>query len=431
MLIQFTVGNFLSFKEKITLSMVKSALHDLPENVIKMTDDFELLKSAVVYGANASGKSNLIFALNFMRFFTIHSFQAYQVGEEIGAYNFSLNEASITKPSFFEIAFIVDDIIYRYGFELDDKKVHKEWLYYTEKNEEKSLFLREDLKFKISDDFSEGKDREASTRENCLFLPVVSQLNGPTSSKIIKWFMKIRPTTSPRIDSVVSSIEKDLNLKEDVMRFISIADNGVIDFMYKDILPEQSSDSVPQTKRKMEIKKLIYFFHNIFNEKNEISGRAKFNVNKESEGTKKMFALSMPVINALRNGEILVIDELENHLHPKLFLHIIKLFNSYANKNNAQLIFATHNLTCMNNKYFRRDQIWFTDKNSLGESSLFSLADYKLNDKKIRNDASYSKDYLLGKYGAVPFIDEIDLSFRGKDDEPIKVIAIKGAKRSA
>ena len=96
--------------------------------------------------------------------------------------------------------------------------------------------------------------------------------------------------------------------------------------------------------------------------KKEISGQTNFNVNTESEGTRKMFALSVPIINALRNGEIIVIDELENHLHPKLFEHIIKLFNSYSNKNNAQLIFATHNLTCMNNECFRRDQIWFTEK---------------------------------------------------------------------
>ena len=129
-----------------------------------------------------------------------------------------------------------------------------------------------------------------------------------------------------------------------------------------------------------------------------------------------MFALSVPIIDALRDGEILVVDELENHLHPLLFKHIIKLFNSSSNKNAAQLVFATHNLTCMNNECFRRDQIWFTEKNSFGESNLFSLADYKLNDTKIRKDASYSKDYLLGKYGAVPFIDEINLSFEKKNE---------------
>ena len=421
MLIQFTVGNFLSFREKATLSMVKSAIHDLPENVIKAENDFELLKSAVVYGANASGKSNLIFALQFMRFFAINSFRSYQKGEEIGMWSFRLNDASITQPSFFEIVFMADGIIYKYGFELDNKKVDKEWLYFTQKNEEKPLFVRDGLKFDLSEkDFPEGTNKKTDTRENCLFLSLVSQLNGPISSKIINWFMKLRLSTSPSIDAVFSSIEKDANLKEDVMKFVSIADNGVIDFISEDIPPDQSNDSAPQTKRKVEIKKLIYFIHNVFNEKKEISGKVNFKINTESEGTKKMFALSMPIINALRNGEIIVIDELENHLHPKLFEHIIKLFNSYSNKNNAQLIFATHNLTCMNNKCFRRDQVWFTEKNSLGESSLFSLADYKINDKKIRNDASYSKDYMLGKYGAVPFIDEIDLSFRCNDNESSK-----------
>ncbi len=418
MLIQFTVGNFLSFREKVTLSMVKSAIHDLSENVIKAEKDFELLKSAVVYGANASGKSNLIMALLIMRYFTINSFRDLQKDEEIGSWSFRLNEESITQPSFFEVVFMAEGIIYKYGFELDNKKVNKEWLYFTQKNEEKPLFIRDGLKFDLSEkDFPEGINKNTDTRENCLFLSLVSQLNGPVSSKIINWFMKIRFSSSPRIESVFSSIEKDVNLKEDVLRFVSIADNGVIDFISNDIPPDQSSDSPTPAKRKVEIKKLMYFIHNVFNKKNEISGQTKFNVRSESEGTKKMFALSVPIIRALRNGEIIVIDELENHLHPKLFEHIIKLFNSYSNKNNAQLIFATHNLTCMSSKCFRRDQIWFTEKNSLGESSLFSLADYKLNDKKIRNDASYSKDYMLGKYGGVPFVDEIDLSFRCKDND--------------
>ena len=215
MLIQFTVGNFLSFREKATLSMVKSAIHDLPENLIKAENDFELLKSAVVYGANASGKSNLIFALQFMRFFAINSFRSYQKGEEIGMWSFRLNDASITQPSFFEIVFMADGIIYKYGFELDNKKVDKEWLYFTQKNEEKPLFVRDGLKFDLSEkDFPEGTNKKTDTRENCLFLSLVSQLNGPVSSKIINWFMKLRLSTSPSIDAVFSSIEKDANLKE-------------------------------------------------------------------------------------------------------------------------------------------------------------------------------------------------------------------------
>jgi len=166
MIIQFTVGNFLSFKEKVTLSMVKSAKHELPENVIKINDDFELLKSAVVYGANASGKSNLIYALSFMRFFTIYSVKAFQGGEEIGIYSFLLNEQTKNKPSFFEIIFIVDNITYRYGFEADNKTVQKEWLYYTPKTKEERLFFRESQEIKLSENFPEGKDKETNTREN-------------------------------------------------------------------------------------------------------------------------------------------------------------------------------------------------------------------------------------------------------------------------
>ena len=113
----------------------------------------------------------------------------------------------------------------------------------------------------------------------------------------------------------------------------------------------------------------------------------------------------------------MIIDELENHLHPLLLKYIIKLFNSHANRNNAQLIFTTHNLTCMDKEFFRRDQIWFTEKNASNESTLFSLAEYKIQKKKIRNDASFSKDYLLGKYGAVPFIADIDLSFKENSNE--------------
>ena len=423
MIIQFTVGNFLSFKEKVTLSMVKSAKHELPENVIKINDDFELLKSAVVYGANASGKSNLIYALSFMRFFTIYSVKAFQGGEEIGINGFLLNEQTKNKPSFFEIVFIVDNITYRYGFEADNKTVQKEWLYYTPKTKEERLFFRESQEIKLSENFPEGKDKETNTRENCLFLTVVSQLNGPISSKIIKWFMKIHTSSYPSIHSIISRIERDPNLEEEIMKFVSIADNGVKDFRMTstDIPQEQSSEGTPQKKKKETVKKIVHFIHNVFNEKNEVSGELSIDLDTfESEGTKKMFALSVPIINALRNGEILLIDELENHLHTRLFKHIIKLFNSYSNKNNAQLIFATHNLTCMNNECFRRDQIWFTEKNSFGESGLFSLADYKLDDKKIRNDAIYSKDYLLGKYGAVPFIDDIILSFKEKDNEPSK-----------
>jgi hypothetical protein len=417
MLIQFTVGNFLSFKERTTLSMVKSALHELPENTIKASDNLELLKSAVIYGANASGKSNFLKALVFMRFFAISSFKAYEAEEEIRVPRFILNEDTKDKPSFFEVVFMVDGVTYRYGFEVDATKVRKEWLFHIVKTTEEQLFMREGLDFNMGKQFSEGEGLNKKTRDNCLFLSVVSQFNGEVSTRIIKWFRKIRVSGSRDyklfLDRTVSRLEEDSSLRDDVAKFISIADNGVENF---EIEPGPAMTTpisgVPQVERKDLKRTLIYFIHKVFNPDKQAKDLLRVDFHRfESEGTKKMFALSVPVIDALRNGEILIIDELENHLHPLLFKHIIKLFNSHSNKNNAQLVFATHNLTCMNNECFRRDQIWFTEKNSFGESALFSLADYKLNDAKVRKDASYSKDYLLGKYGAVPFVDDVNLSF--------------------
>lgn len=417
MLIQFTTGNYLSFKEKATLSMVKSSLHELPDNTIRLSDDIELLKGAVIYGANASGKSNFIKALAFMRFFTLFSFIAYEAEEEIGVSCFLLNEETRTRPSIFEIVFVIENDTYRYGYEVNTEKVLKEWLFKVGKTKEEPLFKRDVSEYIVYEQFAEGTGLEDRTRKNCLFLSVVAQFNGVISGKIIKWFKNIRISGGRDykmfLDRTISRLEEDGRLKDDVAKFISIADTGVENFEIETKKSlSQVAASVPRPERKELKKTLIYFIHKVLSFDNKTSETMRLDFNSsESEGTRKMFALSVPIIDALRNGELLVVDELENHLHPLLFKHIIKLFNSSSNKKNAQLVFTTHNLTCMNNECLRRDQIWFTEKNSAGESNLFSLSDYKVNDTKIRKDASYSKDYLLGKYGAVPFVDEINLSF--------------------
>jgi len=423
MLIQFTVGNFLSFGEKVTLSMVKTAVHELPGNVTKLDEDIALLKSAVIYGANASGKSNLIKAIMFMRFFGAVSSIVLQIDETIGITNFLLNEETRKQSSFFEIVFIIDKITYRYGFEVDNKKVNKEWLYYTPKIKEEELFFRDTEGIRISGGFSEGKGLKQKTRVNCSFLSVVAQFNGEISSKIVKWFSNLNITTSSDYqvsrDRIIDRIEKEPNLKEEIIKFISVADNGIEDFKIKSVIesPEQMEKNTSHKGQGKLKKNSILFRHKIHNIDKEEQSTIDLPVFFESEGTKKMFALSLPIIDAIKKGKIVIIDELENHLHPLLLKYVIKLFNSYSNQNNAQLIFTTHSLTCMDNECFRRDQIWFTEKNALNESNLFSLAEYKINDRKIRNDASFSKDYLLGKYGAVPFIADIDLSFKEKSNE--------------
>jgi AAA15 family ATPase/GTPase len=422
MLVQFSVANYLSFKEKVTLSMVKSALHELPENVITINNNFELVKSAIVYGANASGKSNLISALSFMRFFTLASFKLFQQDEEIGIINFLLNEETLSKPSFFEIVFIIEKIIYRYGFEVDNKKVCKEWLYSQLKKKEKKLFERDGSKFYISDEFSEGKgdDIQSLIRENCLILTLGAHLNRKISTAIIKWFRKIHIVDmSTLMRYTLERLEEEPALKNDSLQFTSVADSGIDDIAIETVaMSSEQIDKNMLQKEKKDSKKKVYLIKKVFNgQKKVVNEKIRLPLGLWSEGTAKMFAFSVPIIDALRNGEIIIVDELESHLHALLYKYIIKIFNSYSNKNNAQLIVTTHNVICMNSECFRRDQIWFTEKNSFGESELFSLADYKIDDKKIRNDASYSKDYLLGKYGAIPFINEITMSFEEQKNE--------------
>ena len=421
MLIQFTVGNSFSFREKVTLSMVKTALHELPENVIQADKDIALLKSAVVYGANASGKSNLMKALFFMRFFGAFSSAVLQIDDPILTFPFLLNEGTSAQPSFFEIVCIIDKVVYRYGFEVGDRAVNKEWLYHTPKAKEEELFYRVGADIRISGGFAEGKGVEQKTRANCSFLSVVAQFNGQIASKIVKWFKRFHVNVNynyPALrEHIIDRMENDPSLKEGIIKFVSIADNGIADFKIESAteLPAQTGKNISR-EGKGEVKRHSVLFKHKTNNIKKQEG-IDLPVFLESEGTKKMFALSVPVIDAIKNGEIMIIDELENHLHPLLLKYIIKLFNSHANRNNAQLIFTTHNLTCMDKEFFRRDQIWFTEKNASNESTLFSLAEYKIQKKKIRNDASFSKDYLLGKYGAVPFIADIDLSFKENSNE--------------
>ena len=417
MLVKFTVGNYMSFKDRVTIDMRTTAVHELPENIIKIIDDTELLKSVVIYGANASGKSNLIKAFYFARDFVVWSFKNVPAGEKIDVLGFVLNKNTKEQPSFFEVVLNVNNTFYRYNFEVNSERVVQENLYLVQKTKEEQLFKRNSNGYEISKKFEEGNGIQEKTRDNCLFLSVVSQFNGSISSEIVKFFKKFKVNSSigykAFYNRTLARLEEDPTLKQDILKFINIADKEIKGF---EIETKKEDEQANKPGLKETIRKIVYFAREVFNDKKELQGEVLFGLDYlESEGTRKMFALSIPIIDAIKNGEIIIIDELENHLHPLLLKYIIKLFNSYSNEK-AQLIIATHNLTCMNSECFRRDQIWFTEKNSFGESTLFSLVDYKTNDnKKVRNDASYGKDYLLGKYGAVPYLNEIDLCFKGNE----------------
>jgi len=418
MLLEFTTGNFLSIKTKKTLSLEATSIKEhLNTNVVKF-DRFQLLRGAVIYGANASGKSNLIKAMSTMRRIVKQSFDASST-DELGITPFLLSTETSDKPSFFEILFLIDAVRYRYGFEIDNTSVKSEWLFESRKKSEKLLFIREEDGIDVSPGFKEAKNLEEKTRDNALFLSVLDQFNGSTAKSIMKWFsnfITISGLLHERYKNVTFKMLEDENTKSQLLDFYKKLDVGFdeIDlekkpFDTKDLTKLFNEEIAKQFmsdiegKSKIEIKTI----HKKYNNENEVVGFEKFDMRRqESSGTNKVFNISGPIFNVLKDGGVLIIDELDASLHPLITLMITKLFNSPEfNKTNAQLIFATHDTNLFEYGRYRRDQIYFVEKDIYGASDLYSLVEYKEDGgKKIRNDRSFEKDYIQGRYGAIPTI---------------------------
>lgn len=421
MLIEFKVGNFLSLKDIVTLSMVASPDKDLVEsNTIPVDNKIKLIKSAVVYGANASGKTNLFKAMSFVKNFILKSSKESLSTEEIPIEKFRLSTETENEPSTFEIIFMIDKIRYRYGFQADNERVHSEWLFFIPTVREATLFIRENNKIKLGTHFKEGKGLEEKTRPNALFLSVADQFNGKISKKILKWFGDFNVISGIKEEGyrafTISKLD-DNEYRNFTTEFLRVADLDIKEIEIQstplkvgdlpDEIPEELKDILISEKA-LQIQ--ITSIHQKYDKKNTPISDENFDFSKnESAGTQALFAFSAPIYNTLKNGGVLAIDELTSKLHPVLIRAIVKLFHSYnAGKNqaNAQLVFASHDTNILSNQFFRRDQIWFTQKDQYGATDLYSLEEYH-----IRKDASFNKDYIMGKYGAIPLIGDIESLF--------------------
>jgi len=401
MLIGFSVGNYKSFKETVTLSMVASSIteedKDLDENnVFQINDKLSLLKSAAIYGANASGKSNLIAAINFMKWFVLNSSKETQVSDAIDIEAFRLSTQTEKEPSFFEIVFLLEDKTFRYGFEVNAQEVVSEWLFQADDSEEKMLFER-DFDYRLGD-FPEGEGISRKTRSNALFLSVVAQFNGEISGKILLWFSKNLQLISGLQDTqyreeTLESFENDRH-RHDIIEFSKKLDLGIADIQIKKYISQKTA--------MFGIYEVgVKTVHRKYNADGKQTAIELFDIEThESEGTNKLFALAGLLLDTLRTGKILLIDELDARLHPLITRELICLFNSNeTNPHNAQLIFTTHDTNLLSSKTFRKDQIWFTEKDDKGATDLYSLVEYK-----VGKNASFERDYIMGKYGGIPFI---------------------------
>lgn len=427
MIIEFSVENFLSFKDLTTLSMVKakSFKEHNETHTFQIDSKLSLLKSAIIYGNNASGKSNLLEAMGFMKGTVINSFRDALMDNNERKFpleKFILSSKSESESSYFEIVFINNNVKYRYGFEIDDNKIIAEWLFHTT-SKEVYLFKRDLQNIKINkSSFEEALGKETDVKENVLFLSLLATLGKKTSSSIVEWFKKFNFVNGIHDRGhkryTIDKLKSDKNFFNWVLHFIKYLEISSLSTTEEDVndidlevLKEKEKDeeiinlltSIHKIQSKQPKRDQLITYHRKYDENNILIDTVPFNFDKqESEGTKKLLYLLGPWFDTLQNGKVLLVDELDSRLHSHLTLRLIDFFHKF-NTNHAQLICAVHDISLLNKETFRRDQIWFVEKNQFGASELVSLGDFKTD--KVRNKSAFDKNYLDGKYGAIPYFD--------------------------
>ncbi len=398
MLVNFTFKNFRSFKNEMTLSMEAAPIQELSDAVVKSCDE-ELLPVAVMYGANSSGKSNVLKALKAMRDVLLNSVRL-NPKDRLDAEPFSLDLTSGDEPTSFEIQFTLNGSRFRYGFDYTADAVIAEWLYEKRPGErEFELFLRSGNDFKISKTrFAEGLGKQSATPDNRLFVSLVAQLNGKVSQAILDWFSNIDYMSGMYGKGYAGKTLEMLFLKQNgASEITSFFEETNLGFMELDVEPESGDEK----KMKSET------VHRLYDADGNYVGTRRFPTEKmESEGTKKIIEIAGPIFDTILNGKILIVDELDAKLHPFLTRKIISLFmDKDINSKGAQLIFATHDTNLLNIQYLRRDQIWFTEKDKSDSTDLYSLVEFRDDaGNKVRNDRNIEKDYINGRFGAIPFM---------------------------
>ena len=400
MILEFSVKNFLSFKEKVTFSMIANSNKELNDNYVEIGGN-KVLKSAAIYGANASGKSNLFKILTLV-VLMLRSSNSVDINAKLPLIPFKLDKGSVNKPSEFEIKFILDETRYVYGFIADKDKIYDEYLYYYPNGRETKIFDRTNINEYSYTQKDEKILREIETKnaQNKFFLATATNWNFD-KTKAAYNFLTNGIGTCNNLEILKNMAYKMYETNPDYLKdfaidFLQKADFNIEDYQISQIdVPGEFLTAIPEfiTKTLPDKPKAYQVLFKHKNSDNYLS------IDEESLGTQMIFAFIPFLADSLKNKKVLIIDELDKSLHPFLVQYIVEIFNdAEINKNGSQLIFNTHDTNLLN--ILRRDQIWFTEKNSeTGESDLYSLSDFS-----VRKQENVEKGYMLGRYGAVPFI---------------------------
>ena len=417
MLLMFKVKNYTSFKNEAILDMRATAYVQHPTHVMQVNDKLGLLKTTALYGANASGKSNLISAMFFFEQYIFsqfinknenQDFESNKIGVKMKLEPFSLSNET-NDASEFDIIFLHNNKQIQYGFECTSKEVLTEWLYINDKK----VFERTGIELSFGSKYQKMLGAYKKLPAERLYIAVLEYFLDEEGKKVIlddfiSFFNKeYNVFTEILFESTVKGLAGMVGLskklvsnkgyRNKVEQYLRLVDVGIkrLDVQTETIFDER-------TGKKMK-EKVIRTVHDIYDETGNVVGEKLFDLHQESTGTLRFLAYIQNAIEMISKGGVFIVDEMSARLHPLLTKLIVDIFCSSQNTK-AQLIFTTHDISLLNNNQFRRDEVVFIDKNERGESSLYALSDLK-----VREDATFNKDYLQGKYGAIPIFHYDDI----------------------
>ena len=409
MLIGFTFKNFMSFYDESTFSMRSSGDTKFRELNTFPTIAGDLTKSALIFGANASGKTNFIEAIACMKSIVLAdlNLQSAMLADVL---SFVYSDASKHMSSSFEVAFIAGGTQYEYGFEILAGEVQKEYLYRKDKRKTE-MFRRTSPNFhdiKLSRHMDNVKDLVKNTRRNNLFLYWANGGNSELAMEVCHWFESIQifdASDSNGLSVTVSYLEKNEDGKLDVLNLIQKADATIRDFNYEITEENEHNEIISKALKKSFANRIrplksveLKMTRPYYDENWKLAGDTIIDTRFESAGTKKLFEIAGHLVKALASGAVVFVDEIDAKLHPMLVRFLVMVFNSIdKNPNNAQLICNTHNALLLEED-IRRDQIYFVEKDEYGRSELYALTDFK----GVRKDSKLLKQYLVGAFGATP-----------------------------
>lgn len=405
MLVYFKVGNYKSIKEPVTISFAATSVTEHQESNVMEEGKLRLLKSILLYGPNASGKSNILDAFITYRQLILYSTQSHSTRSlPVSPFRYSVDTPD--QPSSFEAEFIVHNKTYRYGFEADREKVRAEWLLEVKATTETDIFLRMEQEFKVNyKKFVNAQGLEQRCNPNALFLSVGDQWNVDLARNIYKWFdgmYNISGLSDIQQQSRTNELIEDPEYKRIINNMMRHADLGINSIEVVRNKADRNEDYLKYLSTEAEA---VVAIHNVYDKLGNIAGTTAMHMEyNESEGTKKFYNILGSLLYAVKNGYFVVIDEIDARFHTLLNKAIVRLFNSAAVKTGAQLFAVSHDTAVMDNELLRRDQIYMVEKNNFAATQAVNLVEYK----SARKETPISKNYLEGKYGGIPFIDNLE-----------------------